>query len=708
MKLGAPFLVLIAVAAAAIGFPAPLPPAIAYAAPPADDLFWLELAGAGSFPGADRLPAADRGDSSRAYPIDTVRVVGPRPFPEERILRPRGFVQVVPLGTESSGAGDLGSLLDRVAGVQVRRLGGLGALSLVSIRGCAPSQVEVRIDDVPLSAAQDGTSNLALLPAHLFTRVEVGRGPLSSADGGSGAGVVRLITPERFDLPLSVRVAGGSFGTRSLSAAGGLTRGPVSLLLSGGMLGSRGDYPYRDRRSTPYEPTDDRDVRRSNNAMEQQDLLLRARWVPARRSGDVAIDYLLQGLWKAAGIPGTESRQTLNVHDRFRRVLQSIGVRREGGSGPSWRLAARRQEETDHFRNPDGEIGLGRADVQTRFLAQGIDGSIGRSIPRGRTELRIDGSLSRETVEQEDFLTSVAAPEQRRDSRSLAVEAASQILGGGTDLFASQRWTVAKEPGSSDASMAAPRIGGTIMAGRGLSFRFGWGRFGRLPSFVERFGQGGVQVGNPSLRPERGTSRDVGAILRWPEADGGAFRMQVEAVRFDTRTEDAIVWIQNSQRTTRPQNLEQTKVVGTELSLRWTFHGSRVHRLLTQTATATFQNPRDVGPSATYHGRTLPYIPARKGSIETRFDLGASHLTHRLDHESSLYRDRYNSPGKRRGARTLQDLEAGYAIGRGRIEWTFAVQNVTDQQADDVAGFPLPGRSFALDVTIRPGAGERE
>jgi outer membrane receptor protein involved in Fe transport len=223
---------------------------------------------------------------------------------------------------------------------------------------------------------------------------------------------------------------------------------------------------------------------------------------------------------------------------------------------------------------------------------------------------------------------------------------------------------------------------------------------------VERFGRGGVQTGNPSLRPERGSSRDLGAILRWPSAADATMRMQIEVAGFQTRTADAIIWIQNSQRTTRAQNLERTKVDGAELTLRLALRPASSNLRLEQLAAATLQDPRDAGPSTTYHGRRLPYIPSRKGAVETRVDFRSVHLVHRLDHESAFYRDRYNSPGKRRGARTLQDFEIGYAISRGRIELACAIQNATNQRADDVEGFPLPGRSLSFDVIFRPTAGK--
>jgi iron complex outermembrane receptor protein len=232
-----------------------------------------------------------------------------------------------------------------------------------------------------------------------------------------------------------------------------------------------------------------------------------------------------------------------------------------------------------------------------------------------------------------------------------------------------------------------------------------------LPSFIELFGQGGIQKGNPNLKPEEGEGWDVGAIVSWPfDAAGGArFRSWLEVVYFETRTREAIIWLQNSQRTTLAMNLERTRAEGTETLLRTRFRQRGPSPRWLDPALAldvafTRIDARDDGPSRTYHGKVLPHQPRDRLSVETRLDLGKVRLAHLADHESALFRDRYNSEQKRRGPRVIHDLEASLEIFRDRLDATFGVRNVADRQTQDIDGFPVPGRSVFVQLTVSGSA----
>ena len=478
-------------------------------------------------------------------PYDTVDVVAPRPYGTERVAPARGFVQVVPLGADAPANADLGDLLDRAAGVSVRRYGGLGSMSLASVRGGSPAQVQVYIDDVPLSTASDAAANLALLPVRLFDHVEVASGPLAGGSDDAAVGSIRLVSPARFDAPLRFRASAGSFGTTSFSGAGGLGRGALSILAAGGRLASRGDYPYLDRGGTRLESSDDRVVRRTNNAFHQEDLLLRARAV----TGNVQVETTGHGLWKDAGVPGTENLQTRHVRDRFRRWMQSLSIgsrgadpsQAEGGATPAgespsanptdWRLTLHRQDDLDHYRNPDGEVGLGRADTRSRLIADGIRGTLGGGARAATLHGRIDASLLRERWTPEDLFTETVGPTRSRLKRGAGAEAGFRI--GRTTLSASERvifveerlgGDAADQPGTPgghlpenprDRTLPYGRVGASYDLGGGIALRSSWGQTLRLPTFTELFGQAGIQIGNPALVPERGTAWDVGVTSRW-------------------------------------------------------------------------------------------------------------------------------------------------------------------------------------------------
>ncbi len=668
--------------------------------------------------------ACGRGAAFWLPPCDTVDVVAPRPYGTEHLAPARGFVQVVPLGADVPANADLGDLLDRAAGVSVRRYGGLGSMSLASVRGSSPSQVQIYIDDVPLSSASDAMANLALLPIRLFDRVEVASGPLSGGSDDAAAGSIRLISPTRFDAPLRFRASAGSFGTTSFSGAGGVAHDSLSLLAAGGRLSSRGDYPYLDRGGTRFESSDDRIVRRTNNAFHQEDLLLRA----LATAGNVQVETTGHGLWKDTGVPGTENLQTHHVRDRFRRWMQSLSVGSRGDpSTPAdadahgaagapgarrvdWKVTLHRQADVDHYRNPAAEVGLGRANTRSKLIADGLRAALGGGSSGAAVRGRIDATILRERWTPEDLLRGTTGATRRRLSRSAGVELGYRL--GPATLSANERILFVDErldggiPGEPDLSendahrrdrtLPHARVGASYELGGGVTVRGSWGQTLRLPTFTELYGQSGIQVGNPGWFLNAG-SRGTSVRTR-----GGSrllgLRTSIEAAVFETRTREAIVWIQNSQRTTRAQNLERTRVRGAELLARGTLT-IRSRSVLGLTATTSIQDARDDGPSPVYHDKRLPYQPLAQASIETRYENASIRLAHTIDTESSIERDRYNTAERRREAVSFRISEMTWKLPRRPLEATVTVRNLADRRAQDVDGFPLPGRSVLLDLT---------
>jgi iron complex outermembrane receptor protein len=626
--------------------------------------------------------------------LDTVEVVETRPFPEEALGWHRGFVQVVPLGPSTSAMTDLGRILDHVAGVQVRRTGGLGAVTLAAVRGTGPAQVQVFLDDTPISTAPDAVANLALIPLEQFSRLEVARGPTGLGSSGGAAGVLRLVADDRADIRPRLRMGIGSYGARSASGLWGLRRGGTSVLVVAGRTESKGDYPYRDRNGTPWEGSDDRTVRRSNNAFHQEDVLLQLR----TRRGGWSIESTSHGLWKDAGLPGTENLQTRNVHDRFQRRLQGLNLRLERDRA-TFGLSGRFQEDQDRFRNPDGEIGLGTANRKDRARTVGGEARAAIHRLKGRITLAGTGAATRESWASEDRARQETNASRQRAIFAGTIEGRFEPAGPAFTVLAGLREVASRgDLGAVQNPLPLPHAGFVWEVGRHASVRGGWGASARLPSLVELFGQGGVQVGNPDLVAERTEGWDLGGTLLWGAQ--GPLRGQIEAAVFGNRTRDAILWLQNSQQTHRAQNIDRAEVLGLETLVRLAPRGAPLDAVLT----ATYQDARDRGPLPAYRGKKLPYLPDFHSSAELRATLGAFEIAYLADHESGAYRDRYNTEEKHRGARTLQDVELRRAWPGGLVETSLAVRNVADHRANDIDGFPLPGRSLQLELTVNLAA----
>ncbi len=180
---------------------------------------------------------------------------------------------------------DLGSVLEGVSGVNIRRTGGFGQYCEATIRGGAARDVVVYLDDVLLNAGEGAAVNLSSIPLGLLQSVTVykdGYAPLELA-GKQMGGVISLSTSEKTSpRTLGVDCELGSFGYRRFAALYQESTGNLHHHISIDYAGSRNDYPYTHDNGTTLptrrnpDPTwDDLQLRRKNAQASQLSLLYR-------------------------------------------------------------------------------------------------------------------------------------------------------------------------------------------------------------------------------------------------------------------------------------------------------------------------------------------------------------------------------------------------------------------------------------------------
>ena len=113
------------------------------------------------------LPPAIAGTDKDAVTLDTV-IVTARQDEEERFETGdvdmeefTGFVSVIKRRDFEGKMEDLGEVLQKEAGIQIRQSGGLGSFSTVSMRGSSSEQVLVYMDGVLLNDAAGGGVDLS-------------------------------------------------------------------------------------------------------------------------------------------------------------------------------------------------------------------------------------------------------------------------------------------------------------------------------------------------------------------------------------------------------------------------------------------------------------------------------------------------------------------------------------------------------------------
>jgi outer membrane cobalamin receptor len=535
------------------------------------------------------------------------------------------FVTVVDATDPKARVTSVAELLEGQAGVRVRSRGGLGAFTSLSIRGADSGQVAVYLDGVPLNRALGSAVDLAQLPVEGLERVEIYRGvPPIELGADAIGGAIHLVSrrgARRRGASWRAAVGGGSFGARSASLGYSRTEMGVTVDLSAAYHGARGDFRYYDNQGTLLDRGDDLFSRRRNAGFDQVALD-----ATVQGTGPWRWNLGSHGFFKRQGVPGpgtagAESRTARLGTGRL--VLEGGVALPRSHKGIDARADAHILVERVGFDNL-GEERVGtyspsRTEGQT--VAFGIEPRIDASMGSHQL-LSVYGELRVERYQANDLL---APPRERPVSLRTRVAVAAvdewRFLGDRLALAPALRFdgidsqlaegVGVRGPQAEGASRTevflSPRLGARWRAVedlwglRGLWIKGNVGRFVRLPSLIELFGDNAFILPRPAVRPEVAVGGDVGLglMLGARRAQRGLGAM-LEAAFFGRRVADTIVLLP-SGRALAARNLGPSTVLGAELR-------AEVHwgRAVMFTVDYTFLDTRNRTEEPGVEGRQLP------------------------------------------------------------------------------------------------------
>jgi iron complex outermembrane receptor protein len=643
---------------------------------------------------------------------DTMYVVAPivveaaRVLPSDRLLDRSGFVAVLETGERAGRVEDLSHALSQLVGVRVNQYGGLGSFATVSIRGSASNQVRVFVDGIPVDDAYLGVIDVSQLPLGAVERIEVYRGISPPALGASSlGGAINLVTSSGAGEEVAwvsraeVHESYGSFDTSRHRASLWSNRPWAQLYLHAGYSQSLGDFEFVDDNGTPASVADDAVTARANNDFNSWSATARAT-TEVTGVADVTVGYDATQLER--GVPGIGSYQSLRARSRRRRDTGFVRAESSPFS-PRLQLAARAfySRSRDEFDDMEASIALrptrsigeirsygGRA--RARWLipapALALEGVLASRLERYHPESRVS------TVE--------VGPDRWRRSHSASLGVEVYLMNESLMLAVTQHieWQsnefflesdlagVPPTPrGRFTERSESPSAGLRWRLGPGVTLKANAGRYYRLPTFLELFGNLGAVTGNAELRPESGVNSDVGLILALGRI--GPFRSTlVEAVYLHNEVDDLILFFPNSQRTSRPVNIGAATIRGVELSASASAYG------LDLAARYTYLDTEDTGAVPYYRGNDLPSRPRHDLSASVSYARAPWRFTYELHTIGANYLNRANL--QEAPARQLHNVIVNFDVLTSALALTLEGRNLSDNQVSDVNGFPLPGRSF--------------
>lgn len=597
-------------------------------------------------------------------------------------------------------------LLSEQAGVTITRLGGMGATSTISLRGSTSNQVLVYVDGVPFNTATGGGVDLGAIPLGDVDRIEIYRGTSPIGFGASGiGGVVSLTTavPNRDGVELAF--GGGSFGTIYGDARATWNRERLHLYIGVHGLGSDGDFGYVNDQGTSLDRTDDVSVSRRNNDLRQIDGSSKA---VLDLAGDRRLTTSVMLFAREQGLPGPGTLAAPQARLGTLRATVVLAYASNQDLGPCSRLRATAYGNyaLTHFEDPVPQINASATDAHDRTLTAGATADWRRVVypslilsgvfdtrfdrfepsdslggmPSGAPATRLLGAAG---VEGDFWIESI----QLDTVASMRVEAAREETSG-RDYFGRFLTT----SGTVTHVLPIARLSAVKEVRPWLSLRANGGRYARLPSTIELYGNTGYLQNNPLLKPESGINADAGPTLTWKRASG-ALSWSTNA--FASFVNDLIQYRYGNGRA-RAENLGRARIVGVESSATLTL--GRHVRLL---ASGTFTDAKDTSALMAQKGRRLPLRPRyrfyarpewRGVEIGTQVALG---IYAEVDATAGNYVDPANTT--RVSARLLWGAGL-YADLPGNFRLRASAQNLGAAQVHDLAGYPLPGREVYLTV----------
>ena len=593
------------------------------------------------------------------------------------------------------------------SGIQLKDYGGVGGIKTVNIRSMGTHHLGISYDGIQLGNAQNGQIDLGQFSLDNVEEITLYNGQKSaifqpaSDFGNAGAIYIRTKAPEfsMHNYKLRFKTQYGSsdmfrFSTlweQKLSET-------VSSSLSAGFLTASGKYKFRYERRFPNGQTawDTTAVRNNGD-------------IHAERIEANLFGRLDNGGWQlkgylynsARGIPGAIVNNVWRRGERQQdmNTFVQADFNKNIGEGFSTRWLAKYAYYNTHYVNKDTT----QLPVDNRYKQQELyisTANVLELLPNWSASLSYDFKWNKLNADTYNF----AFPTRISNLVSLATAVDYKHLKAQGSLLATFIHDRSHRTAAANSSLTklTPALFVNIYPFKGtfFSMRAYVKKSFRMPTFNDLYY---TDMGNANLVPESALQYDAGFALNKHFTEGIIRHVEMHFDAYYNSVHDKIVAYPKGQQFRWTMlNLGKVHIKGIDVEAE---ADCSVGCGVTATLRAqyTYQDARDVtDPADSYYRHQIPYIPWHSGSAI----IGLSYKDWNLNYSFLYAGERYNEQENI----LYNHMEPWYTSDLSlcwRFRWNallcrakLDVNNVLDQDYEVIVNYPMPGRNYAVTLSV--------
>lgn len=575
-------------------------------------------------------------------------------------------------------------LLSITPGLYIQNYGGFGGLKSLSIRGTSSSQSVMMIEGIRINSLQNGMIDLSTIPVSFLQTIEITRTGSSALYGANAiGGAINFRMCKKKQSTPSISIDRSSFDTYSANTSVGFQTNDIHTSIGLNGVSSRGNYPFLHNE---FGSTTEK--RRVNGDFQQFSSIISSTYSP---SSNFNLSALVFGTYSERGVPGAVVQGSIEFKNaRLREenyfVLFSATTLISSDLNNDSKVWIKKN--TFQYSDPDATLlGANGLNVQYDATDIGLQSSFTQNFNKnGTLETQIETTSNTLLGYSLEDGETIQPTRKTFSVSSNYTSSVLDLLSIPMVLFTGIRYDVISDQNDALSPLLSLQFPFSDLWKLRTSYSYNY----RAPSFNEMYY---LNFGNQNLLSERSHSTTVGF-------DALLFSdLTLSFDLFSVHTTNLIVSVPTSPASWSARNIGNALSNGMEFSSSVSFFSKKI----VLTSNATFQNVIDKTENSLTYSLRIPYTPTMifSSQLISTFDdffIGATYL---------YSGDRYALQGNQ-----IESLLPYFQIVSSFVEYKvrlfplllhsrFQIDNLLNESYTVIRNFPVPGRSFRLNLGVQ-------